>query len=130
MQEGRDVSKAEQRPTHAHTGRLEALNGAVYTRTRIACWAARRGESHRFDIAMALYLASLSSSVKLRDLEDEFDYYGKCQVQLKTGYAYIYYDNNRDADDALRYLNGKKLRGCRLRLERKNKDSSRNSRRS
>ena len=48
-----------------------------------------------------IFIAKLSTSVRERDLEDEFRRFGAIKnIQLKRGYAFIEYEDYKDADDA------------------------------
>lgn len=68
-----------------------------------------------------LFVANLSSRVHTRDLKEAFGRYGKVlSVVIKEGrdtYAFVEYDDRRDADDALDRLNGKEFYGKRIRVE-------------
>jgi len=55
---------------------------------------------------------------KERDLEDFFHKYGKLRdVIIKNGFAFVEFDDARDAEDAAHYLNGKELCGERVIVE-------------
>lgn len=55
---------------------------------------------------MALYVGDLAPSVRLAELEQAFEAYGKCSVGLKIGYAFVRYERTRDAEEAIRNLSG------------------------
>lgn len=45
----------------------------------------------------------VSSRTRERDLEHEFDRYGRVErVDLKNGFGFVEFDDPRDADDAIR----------------------------
>lgn len=65
-----------------------------------------------------LYVGRLNQRVNERDLERFFDGYGKiCDVMMKAGYAFVEFDDQRDAEDACYDLNGKDLLGDRILIE-------------
>ena len=68
-----------------------------------------------------LFVANLSSKVKVRDLEDIFDKFGKIiDINLKEKkekFAFIEFEDIRDAEDALERMNGYELFGKNIRIE-------------
>ncbi|CAH1758615.1 19821_t:CDS:10 [Entrophospora sp. SA101] len=66
-----------------------------------------------------LYIGHLSSRTEKRDLEELFERYGKViSVNVKpTGYAFVEFEDPRDADDAVKQLNGYELDGARIIVE-------------
>jgi len=69
---------------------------------------------------MSLFVGNISRDVRSEDLHDEFDVYGKCVVNFKVrksfnnsqgSFAFVEFDNERDAEDALNNLNNKEIRG-------------------
>jgi len=65
-----------------------------------------------------IYVGRLSQRCTERDLERFFDGYGKIRdVMMKAGYAFIDFNDHRDADDAVHDLNGKDLLGERVIIE-------------
>jgi len=51
-------------------------------------------------------------------LEDAFSKYGKVMsTDLKYGYAFVEFEDSRDAEDAVRYLNGHSVDGSRIAVE-------------
>lgn len=62
-----------------------------------------------------IFIAKLSSNVREKDLEYEFRRYGTIKnVELKRGYAFIEYENYKDADEAIRDMDGRKFEGNRI----------------
>ena len=62
-----------------------------------------------------IFVAKLSSAVREKDLEYEFRKFGDIRnIQLKRGYAFIEYDSYRDAEEAIRDMDGKKIEGQRI----------------
>jgi len=52
------------------------------------------------------------------DLEDAFERFGRIRrVDMKTDYAFVEFDDDRDAEDALHDMNGAKIRGVRISVE-------------
>jgi len=65
-----------------------------------------------------VYVGKLSSRVTERDLKDMFGKYGRIdRLELKYNYAFVEYEDNRDADDAIRDLDGRELEGSRILVE-------------
>jgi len=65
-----------------------------------------------------LYVGNVSSRVRTDDLEDEFRRYGRVRhVSVRNGYAFVEMDDERDAEDAVRRLDGKDLEGRKLQVE-------------
>jgi len=68
-----------------------------------------------------IFLANVSSKVRRRDLEDAFDKFGKIvDITLKEGrdrFAFIEFDDVRDAEDALDKMNNYELFGRKIRIE-------------
>jgi len=65
-----------------------------------------------------LYVCGISDRLSVRDLEDEFGRYGKvASVDLKVGFGFVEFEDEHDAEDAVKGLNGKDLEGRQLRVE-------------
>ncbi|XP_077994236.1 uncharacterized protein LOC144447981 isoform X3 [Glandiceps talaboti] len=76
-----------------------------------------------------LFIGRLSKQTRQRDLEDIFTYYGRlarCDIKYgrKTGspgsgmaYAFVDYDDRRDAEDAIKYENGREVCGQSIVVE-------------
>jgi len=66
----------------------------------------------------SVWMGRLPERVRSRDIEDFFRGYGKIlDVSIKTKFAFIEFEDERDAEDAVRDLDDKKLNGERVRLE-------------
>lgn len=66
-----------------------------------------------------MYVGGLPYGTTERDLERFFRGYGRMRdVLIKNGYGFVEFDDYRDADDAVYELNGKKLLGERVTVER------------
>ena len=64
-----------------------------------------------------VFVTKLSSRVTKRDLEREFERFGRIRnLNLKRGYAFIEYYNKEDAKYAIRELDNKKLFGQQQRI--------------
>ncbi|KAF9184360.1 hypothetical protein BGZ51_003381 [Haplosporangium sp. Z 767] len=66
-----------------------------------------------------VYVGHLSHRTERRDVEELFEKYGRVlSVELKHGgFAFVEYEDPRDADDALNKLNGYELDGSRISVE-------------
>lgn len=76
---------------------------------------------------MSLYLTRFPDSQYKRNWEDLFGRYGRVAgVESVHSYWRINFEDDRDAVDALRDLQGKKIDGVRLVLTNERPDSSKN----
>eukprot|EP00829_Urostomides_striatus_P003195 TRINITY_DN13619_c0_g1_i1.p1 TRINITY_DN13619_c0_g1~~TRINITY_DN13619_c0_g1_i1.p1 ORF type:complete len:150 (-),score=5.07 TRINITY_DN13619_c0_g1_i1:289-738(-) len=66
---------------------------------------------------MSLFVGNISRNVKTHDLEDEFEKIGKCSVNHKGNYAFVEYQDPKEAEDALTQLKGKNLGGLEITVE-------------
>ncbi|XP_027153947.1 serine/arginine-rich splicing factor RSZ21A-like [Coffea eugenioides] len=70
-----------------------------------------------------VYVGNLDQRVTERDLEDEFRFYGVLRsvwvARRPPGYAFVEFDDRRDAEDAIRALDGKN--GWRVELSHNSK---------
>lgn len=65
-----------------------------------------------------VYVGGISYRARENDLEYFFRKYGKLrEISLKNGFAFLEFDDYRDADDACYDLNGKELMGERVNVE-------------
>jgi len=80
---------------------------------------------------MSLFVGRLSSDTRSRDLEDLFYKFGKitrCDVK-RGGFGFVEFEDKRDAEDAIKELDGATLLGRRIAVEwakgpRRGSDSS------
>ncbi|XP_078587985.1 RNA-binding protein 4-like isoform X9 [Branchiostoma floridae x Branchiostoma japonicum] len=86
--------------------------------------AYRRSESsHSHSANMSsgpaqLFVGRLSKDCRVRDLEDIFEAYGRLlRCDIKYAYAFIDYEDRRDAEDAIKYENGREIRGSSIVVE-------------
>ncbi|XP_055998070.1 probable splicing factor, arginine/serine-rich 5 isoform X2 [Ostrea edulis] len=67
----------------------------------------------------SLFVGRLGKSTRVRDLEDIFEPYGRMtRCEIKYAYAFIDYEDHRDAEDAVRYENGREICGSSIIVER------------
>ncbi|XP_077465854.1 serine/arginine-rich splicing factor 6-like [Stigmatopora argus] len=65
-----------------------------------------------------VYIGRLGYHVREKDVQRFFGSFGKVlEVDLKNGYGFVEFEDNRDADDAVYELNGKDLCGDRVIVE-------------
>uniref|UniRef100_A0A1B6CD27 RRM domain-containing protein n=2 Tax=Clastoptera arizonana TaxID=38151 RepID=A0A1B6CD27_9HEMI len=65
-----------------------------------------------------VFVGGLTYRVRERDLERFFRKFGRVkEVAMKNGFAFVEFDDHRDADDAVYELNGKELMGERVIVE-------------
>ncbi|KAK4872236.1 hypothetical protein RN001_016360 [Aquatica leii] len=65
-----------------------------------------------------VFVGGLTYRVRERDIEKFFRKYGRIkEVAMKNGFAFVEFDDYRDADDAVYELNGKELLGERVVVE-------------
>ncbi|XP_054633167.1 serine/arginine-rich splicing factor 6-like isoform X2 [Dunckerocampus dactyliophorus] len=65
-----------------------------------------------------VYIGRLSYHVREKDIQRFFGGFGKLmEIDLKNGYGFVEFEDNRDADDAVYELNGKELCGERVIVE-------------
>merc|ERR1711937_483277 len=67
----------------------------------------------------SVWMGGLPERVRSREIEDFFKGYGRIlDVAIKSKYAFIEFEDERDADDAIRDLDDRRLNGSRVRLEK------------
>ncbi|XP_065070605.1 serine/arginine-rich splicing factor 3-like isoform X1 [Rhopilema esculentum] len=65
-----------------------------------------------------LFIGSLSRDTQERDLENVFFKHGKLlRCDLKRGFGFVEYESPRDAEEAIRAENGRRLLGSRIVVE-------------
>jgi len=68
-----------------------------------------------------VYVGDLGSSASKQDLEDAFSPYGRLSnvwvARNPPGFAFVEFEDNRDAEDAVRALDGRNICGRRVRVE-------------
>jgi len=79
---------------------------------------------------VCVFLGNLPQECRVTDVERFFNGYGRLkQVVLKRGYGFVFFDEQRDAEDAVKELVGRKIRGERVTLEFAKGDSCEEGRR-
>ena len=69
---------------------------------------------------MSLFVGNISKNVRRADVMDEFEKYGKCEISFKGGsFAFVEYDNERDAEDAMEEMQAKDMGGLKLNIGKK-----------
>jgi len=67
---------------------------------------------------MALFVGRISRDVRDRDLEDAFSKFGKLKrCDLKGSFGFVTFEDERDAEDALKEMDNKDLCGTRIHAE-------------
>lgn len=68
-----------------------------------------------------VYVGNLEDGCSKRELEREMEYYGPLRdvwvARNPPGFAFVVFEDRRDAEDAVRHLNGRRICGCRVRVE-------------
>ena len=65
-----------------------------------------------------VYLGNLSYDTRERDIEKFLKGYGRIRnISVKEGYGFAEFDDRRDAEDAVKDLDGKTIDGRRVRVE-------------
>ena len=68
-----------------------------------------------------VYVGNLEDGCSKRELEREMEHYGPLRdvwvARNPPGFAFVVFEDRRDAEDAVRHLNGRRLCGCRVRVE-------------
>lgn len=73
------------------------------------------------DVAGKVYIGDLPRDANEKDLERAFSYYGTLRnvwvAHNPPGFAFVEFDDSRDAEDAVRGLDGTTIAGNRVRVE-------------
>lgn len=76
-----------------------------------------------------VYVGELGSSARKNEIEDSFSYYGTLRnvwvARNPPGFAFVEFEDPRDAEDAVRGLDGRTICGKRARVELSNGKSVR-----
>uniref|UniRef100_A0A914WUB9 RRM domain-containing protein n=1 Tax=Plectus sambesii TaxID=2011161 RepID=A0A914WUB9_9BILA len=78
--------------------------------------------SHRGDfLDCKVYIGGLPADATSQEVEDAFHRYGRIRkvwvARRPPGFAFVEYEDNRDAEDAVRALDGTRICGVRARVE-------------
>ncbi len=69
-------------------------------------------------MATRVFIGGVPSDCREKDLDRFFGSYGRLRSKsIKNGYAFVEFEDSRDADDAVYELNGRSLLGERVKLE-------------
>ena len=69
-------------------------------------------------MATRIFIGKIASETTAEELEDIFKPYGEVgRVDVKNGYAFAYFDNDDEAQDAIKNLDGVELHGRNLVIE-------------
>ncbi|CAG8628343.1 4079_t:CDS:2 [Acaulospora morrowiae] len=69
-------------------------------------------DTQNIDDCNVYLLGRLSRSVSERDIDEAFGKYGRIrEVDMKIGFCFVQFDDPRDADDAMRALDGVRIPG-------------------
>ncbi|XP_043685970.1 serine/arginine-rich splicing factor 7-like isoform X3 [Vespula pensylvanica] len=78
----------------------------------------------RYPSDCKVYVGDLGSSATKQELEDAFSYYGPLRnvwvARNPPGFAFVEFEDARDAEDAIRGLDGRTICGRRVRVEPSN----------
>ena len=78
----------------------------------------------RYPSDCKVYVGDLGSSATKQELEDAFSYYGSLRnvwvARNPPGFAFVEFEDARDAEDAVRGLDGRTICGRRARVELSN----------
>lgn len=65
-----------------------------------------------------IFVKNLASSTNEDDVAEAFGKFGPIRkIDLKQGYAFLFFEDNRDAEEAIREMNGAELHGKKLLVE-------------
>ncbi|TRY55024.1 hypothetical protein DNTS_020759 [Danionella cerebrum] len=104
--------------------KTELLKPSVFTLTVAVLIIEDMGDpslSRDCPLDCKVYVGNLGNSGNKNDLERAFGYYGPLRsvwvARNPPGFAFIEFEDPRDATDAVRELDGRTLCGCRVRVE-------------
>ena len=60
---------------------------------------------------MSLFIGNIGRGASEKDLEDQFNKFGKCNFHFKESYAFLEYTDEKDAEEAMKDLKGKVIGG-------------------
>ncbi|KAH3888819.1 serine/arginine-rich splicing factor 7-like isoform X2 [Dreissena polymorpha] len=77
--------------------------------------------TRRGDLDCKIYVGDLARDTNEKDVERAFSYYGRLRsvwvARNPAGFAFVEFEDPRDADDAVRGLDGTSINGSRVRVE-------------
>ncbi len=66
---------------------------------------------------MSIFVGNISRNVETTDLQDEFEKYGPCHINHKGTYAFVEYEEIRDAEEAMAHSQNKNMGGLEINIE-------------
>lgn len=79
------------------------------------------GRFREWQLDCKVYIGDLGSGTAKHELEDHFSKFGPLKnvwvARNPPGFAFVEYDDPRDAEDAVREMDGKRFNGRRIRCE-------------
>ena len=66
---------------------------------------------------MSLFIGNIAGEISLKELEELFTKYGKCEIKHKKIYAFVEYSSDKEAEQAKQDLNNKEVKGRILSIE-------------
>jgi len=75
--------------------------------------------SFRYKTGTTLLVSGLDTSVRKTDIQGAFGDFGHIlRIDVEVGKAYVEFDDERDSMDAIKEMDGKKLKNCRIQVAR------------
>lgn len=75
-----------------------------------------------------VYVGNLPSDIRTTELEDLFAKHRPDDISMKKGFAFLIFDDPRDADDVIQEMDGARFQGRRIRVEPAGRPEGRNRR--
>jgi arginine/serine-rich splicing factor 4/5/6 len=71
-----------------------------------------------------IFIAKLDSSVREKDIDYEFRRYGNIKnILLKRGFAFVEYEDQKDAEEAIKEMDGRKFMHNRIVVQQASKQN-------
>jgi RNA recognition motif-containing protein len=71
-----------------------------------------------------IFIAKLPSGIRERDLDHDFKKFGPIKnIQLKRGYAFVEYEDYKDAEDAIKDMDGRRYDGQKIVVQHASKEN-------